>query len=359
MSRTAFQRFMDSEVRSEDRHLRREMKRIRAMYRELYNEIAECIRGLYDAYRASGSKESIYDWALAEGEYNHLIDTVEYIYRDRTERIEESIVLILMAVLSSTYSHMTYAYEWIDGIPEQMQALPDSLVDLTIEGGQGAWTTYSADPGARTFGDASLWIPKRRRLSEIVAADRDRELTDLTSKVTSSLATGSGIRNTLKTVRRTISMVTRTTKPDGTTVTKVHGAAADATRVMRTEGNRLINVGIMASAVGFYGLGTPKVRKEWVAILDTRTRQQSYEMDGQLVPLDGYFVYPNGATSQYPGQSGYPQYDINDRCTSMVVLVSDEGQTVGFDPFFNDGDGVESAFSWESYPDWEANPLYH
>jgi uncharacterized protein with gpF-like domain len=65
------------------------------------------------------------------------------------------------------------------------------------------------------------------------------------------------------------------------------------------------------------GIGLTRM---YSAVLDTRTRQQSGSMDGQIVGASEPFVYPNGATALIVGNSGVPRYDINDRCWSLDIV---------------------------------------
>ena len=65
-----------------------------------------------------------------------------------------------------------------------------------------------------------------------------------------------------------------------------------------------------------------------IATLDDRTRNQSASMDGKPENAEGLFEYPNGATAAYPRNTGYPQYDINDREAVGFRLPEDtEGDT--------------------------------
>lgn len=347
---TPFMDFMAKAVVDVDKDLSGRISGICKSYKALYSDMASRIRSYYAEYVDSGSKEGIMRWGMGSGEYKSLENDLEMIYRDGSEQIEEAVFAILLVVAASAYYRMFYAYSWLDP-RDSVVPVPDEMLDLSVEGGSSEWDMYLSSGYSSTFGDPSYWSPKREELSRIMAFNRDKEVKDIISSVASSLSVGAGIRSTLRGVRRLVSMTTRNVLPDGRSVTKVHGAAASATRVLRTEGNRLINAGIVAAAMGFYGAENETVMKRWTAILDSRTRTQSVSMNGQTVPLNGYFVYPNGAKSMYPGQSGYPQYDVNDRCTSVTVIPSDDGQDSGTDPYTGDF----GRFSWSHFDDWRSS----
>ena len=90
------------------------------------------------------------------------------------------------------------------------------------------------------------------------------------------------------------------------------GAKANAIRIIRTESHRTMSSGHYAASKYLDSVGLD-VKRKMLAVLDNRTRSQSATMDGQTVGIDEPFIYPNGSTSFYPGNSGTAKYDINDR----------------------------------------------
>jgi SPP1 gp7 family putative phage head morphogenesis protein len=59
--------------------------------------------------------------------------------------------------------------------------------------------------------------------------------------------------------------------------------------------------------------------KEWLAVMDARTREQHAGLDGAIVPVDDPFVVA-GAKAQYPGGFGKAELDINCRCTVLAAI---------------------------------------
>lgn len=70
--------------------------------------------------------------------------------------------------------------------------------------------------------------------------------------------------------------------------------------------------------------------KEWISMRDERvrnTKQASHvKMDGVKVPMDDYFDLGGGKHTLAPLMSGYPEHDINCRCTIAFDSVPTEEQ---------------------------------
>lgn len=70
--------------------------------------------------------------------------------------------------------------------------------------------------------------------------------------------------------------------------------------------------------------------KEWISMRDERvrnTKQASHvKMDGKKVPMDDYFDLGGGKHTLAPLMSGYPEHDINCRCTIAFDSVPTEEQ---------------------------------
>ena len=62
-----------------------------------------------------------------------------------------------------------------------------------------------------------------------------------------------------------------------------------------------------------------EVQKVIMAIRDSRTRDQSRTMNDQVADENGLFTYPNGVKG-LPGNTGIPEYDINDRETIILKM---------------------------------------
>ena len=87
-----------------------------------------------------------------------------------------------------------------------------------------------------------------------------------------------------------------------------------AERIARTETMSSLNEGQL---ITYAGEGVEK--KEWLATMDDRTRDDHAEADGQVVGIDEDFDV-GGVSMDAPGNSGDPGEDINCRCTILPVI---------------------------------------
>jgi len=116
--------------------------------------------------------------------------------------------------------------------------------------------------------------------------------------------------------------------------TRVSGGLADALRIVRTETHRALNEGKWsaselakksANRIGY------EIRRQIVSIIDSKTRNQSIEVNGRFENKQGYFEYPGGVFVSVPGNSGVAAWDINDRET-WVDVVFDGDNVINPDP---------------------------
>lgn len=92
-----------------------------------------------------------------------------------------------------------------------------------------------------------------------------------------------------------------------------------------------------------------EVKRKLIAVLDNATRSQSARMDGQTVGVDEPFKYPNGSKAMYPGNTGTPSYDINDR-ERVIDLVGDAEPELRTGR--NPTTGENEYFSYRDFPAW-------
>lgn len=124
----------------------------------------------------------------------------------------------------------------------------------------------------------------------------------ITSNITQAVLQGKSIPEIAKTMQTVVGM-----------------NKASATRNARTAMTGAQNAGRQATYDRAKAMGI-KVKKEWVATLDGRTRHSHGKADGQRVELDGKFEVGR-AKMRYPGdvQNGTPEEIYNCRCTMATV----------------------------------------
>ncbi|MDD4575241.1 MAG: phage minor head protein [Bacteroidales bacterium] len=136
---------------------------------------------------------------------------------------------------------------------------------------------------------------------------KDAVLRALKQEFTTSIMTGESIPNMAKRIR-------------GVTERNL----ADSVRIARTETTRVENsaryeVGKQGEKLGF------KMKREWVATTDERTREEHADADGQQVDMDEPFTV-GGEQLMYPGDTSLGASagnTINCRCTIKNIIVEE------------------------------------
>lgn len=139
-------------------------------------------------------------------------------------------------------------------------------------------------------------------LSETLQKNRKQVITSIKQSVTQGLVMGESYKK----------MADRMTSA-------LNNDATKALRVARTEAHRNQNAGTLKAVDHAVGRGV-KLKKEWIATLDDRTRDTHASMDGQIVDSDKNFVSPSGARGPAPGMLGSASEDINCRCALGTIL---------------------------------------
>lgn len=89
-------------------------------------------------------------------------------------------------------------------------------------------------------------------------------------------------------------------------------------RIVRTEGHRVFVEGQSDGARQAAETSQQPIVKRWVSRLDLRVRNTHQDLEGVTLPLDGWFVTPNGQ-AQRPGEFGVAEEDVNCRCVLHIT----------------------------------------
>ena len=139
-------------------------------------------------------------------------------------------------------------------------------------------------------------------LSETLQANRASIITDIRSTITQSLIKGESYAKMTKRLQ-----------------TSLENNAVKANRIVRTEGHRAAMQGNLAAMDHASSRGV-EFKKEWMSVLDERTRESHQGMDGQIVGRNENFVSPLGNKAPAPGMFGVAAEDINCRCDVGNIL---------------------------------------
>ena len=94
-------------------------------------------------------------------------------------------------------------------------------------------------------------------------------------------------------------------------------SAAD--RIARTEGHRIVEESTFKGYDDLRSAGITNFRVYWSAAKDGRTREEHSKLDGKHQNDDGYFVVGQ-YKGKYPGGFGYPEMDVNCRCSTYILF---------------------------------------
>lgn len=149
--------------------------------------------------------------------------------------------------------------------------------------------------------DLMPYYPKKRALKRGIDLAWGKK--QITASVTSSILQGKGIKDMADDLQKRITGMSRDS----------------AIRTARTAVTGAQNAGRMDSYAAAQKMGI-KLKREWVATLDNRTRHAHAMLDGQQADIDKPFKV-DGYEIMYPGDSSAPGYLVyNCRCTTIAVV---------------------------------------
>ena len=123
---------------------------------------------------------------------------------------------------------------------------------------------------------------------------------------------------------------------------------SNTARVIRTEGNRNMNAGAYLNTEELRDEGV-RIRRQWVATLDSRTRDSHQHLDGQFEDDNGLF-WIGGMSARYPGDFGDPAEDISCRCAVIDVV---EGLPPQIRRAKDPVTGKTDIISFKTYDEWK------
>lgn len=102
------------------------------------------------------------------------------------------------------------------------------------------------------------------------------------------------------------------------------GDEYDIQRIAETDMTRIYNTAVLDVAAEAARkdakAGTKSnIRKRWNAVMDDKTRETHFFLDGVTIPLDAYFVSFDGDQALAPGLFTKPENVINCRCVCELV----------------------------------------
>lgn len=279
-----------------DKRIEAVEKRLQAEYRQAYKET----KGKLEKYLS--------DFARRDEAKRELVEKGELSQADYTQWRKNQIMTgkrwaAMVETLAKDINRTNQiAADIISGDLKGTFALNANFTAYSIENGfrtDYGFTLYNEDTVNRLIAEDPDLLPAH---SVDIPKDIRWNKQKISSNITQAVLQGKSIPDIAKGMQTVVGM-----------------NKAAATRNARTAMTGAQNAGRQASYDRAKAIGI-KVKKEWIATLDGRTRHSHGMADGQQVELDGKFIV-GGSKMLYPGdfKNGSPEELYNCRCTMGTV----------------------------------------
>jgi len=289
----------DEAHRMTDEQLAKLERRIEAEYRKAYKDLNKTVHEYFDSFAKHDARQLE---RLKAGEI-----TPEYYKQWRLNQIGRG--KRFEALRDKVAERMTHANEiamlYVNDATPGIYSLNRNYTAYTIESvaGNADFTLWDEQTVKRLIEeqpDLMPYYPKKRAVKRGIDLAYGKK--QITASVTSSILQGLSIKHMADDLQSRITTMDRNS----------------AIRTARTAVTGAQNAGRMDSYDAAQKMGI-KLKKQWMATLDGRTRHTHAELDG--VSIDNDKEFPNGC--MFPGDPNGPPSEVyNCRCT-MVADIED------------------------------------
>ena len=157
----------------------------------------------------------------------------------------------------------------------------------------------------------------------------------------------SGLNKVLKTVKSGLINGESYAKQTSRVKDVFDSNVSNTARVIRTEGNRNMNAGSYLNTKDLEAEGV-QIKRQWVASLDSRTRDSHIALDGVFEDASGLW-HIGSDSARYPCDFTDPANSINCRCTTIDVV---SGVQPELRRGINPVTGKSEILTYASYGDW-------
>ena len=286
--------------RMTDAQLAKLEQRIAKLYKDAADELTETVNSYFAQFekRDAAMKEKLdageiteqyyKQWRLAQmgrgKRYEALRDKVANRYTNANETACSYVNDATPGIYTLNRNYAAYKIEQVS-----------SQADFTLWDEQTVKRLIVKQP------DLMPYYPPKRALQRGIDLKYGKQ--QITASVTSSILQGKGIYGIADDMQRRMQDMSR----------------ASAIRTARTAITAAQNAGRLDTYRAAEDMGI-KLKKQWLATLDNRTRHAHAMLDGQTVDVDKPFKV-DGYEIMYPGDSSAPGYLVyNCRCTQIAVL---------------------------------------
>jgi hypothetical protein len=309
-------------------------------YENAYRDIRKRIEDLYLTKLSDIAPTDYYNEMLKRNRLESLLSQITADYTAYAKASGKATIKALQVGFTENYYRQQFTTSWSEAV-RKFTVLPDSLIELATVGTDKSFKAVS-DAVVKKFNDKPFYMPQTGSISALLNDNAKFATEAIRRDIISGLRNGQGYQKTAAAVKKSIGFKY---KQDG--VDKIAGAMAKAVRVVRTEGNRVLNAASFANSMQLESQGV-EVYKQWLATLDMNTRDRHQHLDGQKRAVDEPFD-SEGSTAMYPGEFPTADMNINCRCSSNTIVP-------GLEPDIrlgrNPATGKNEVFSYKNYDEW-------
>lgn len=287
-----------------DKELAKLERRIAKLYREAGDELQETIDAYFEQFKQRdeemkaliGTVQNGAEWTEADYKQWRLNQIA------RGERYQALRDKIAQRMTDANAVAVSYTNDATPGI----YSLNRNYAAYTIEQVAGdvgfdLWDEQTVKRLMVEQPDLMPYYPPKRALRRGIDLAYGKK--QITKSVTSSILQGKSIKHIADDLQNRISTMNRDS----------------AIRTARTAVTSAQNAGRMDSYAAAQKMGI-KLKREWVATLDNRTRHAHAMLDGQQADIDKPFKV-DGYDIMFPGDTSAPGYLVyNCRCTTIAVV---------------------------------------
>jgi hypothetical protein len=310
MTLQSFQQAADERIDKQVNRFNRELTRHYATARD---QIQSELERLYARVLDGVDPDSYYAVAVKFDRLSRLQGKVREAYLEAARKAGVTIREASRLAMSNSYAYNSYAVSaavgTAQGVALNFTALPRDVVELAVSGAAERFADLERKYRAK-LGPMANYVPSHGgSLRDILLTRRNTDLKRVQDTVVQALIQGKSVSRATTDLTRAIAI-----------------SRNNAERIIRTETHRTRALGHYAASESAKAQGA-RLRRQIVSVLDDRTRAQSARVDGQMEDENGQFTYPGGVKVTVPGNSGVPEWDINDRERTIDVVEGFEPET--------------------------------
>jgi hypothetical protein len=301
-------------------------------YKARREEVLAIVRNYYDRYLDNVDKADYYKTLSLYNRLQEMEKDIKAVYIKLARESKQQVINGQYQLFDEAYLRDRYTTAFFsDSIGKQIKYQPPNpLVRDVAVTGDATRLKEIANKKLRDIA-AGMMPPSGQTLTEMLLANNTVGLNRVLKTVKSGLINGESYSRQVNRVKDVFD-----------------GNVSNTARIIRTEGNRNMNAGSYLNTEDLKSEGV-KVRRMWVATLDSRTRDSHQALDGVYEDANGLW-HIGGDSARYPNDFSDPAESINCRCTTIDVI-ENAPPTLrrGKDPVT----GKSEIASYSTYNEWK------